>query len=83
MTWCKEPSYYLDSPWKGRYATEGGSCLINQTLHTLDLIIYLGGAVATVGASMHNHSLQGIIAAPPTLSQKLPGWYHKIYPAFR
>ncbi len=67
MTWHKEPDYYLQSSWKGKTETEGGSCLINQALHTLDLMLYLGGPAETVGASMHNRTLQGIIETEDTV----------------
>ncbi len=71
MTWCKEPDYYLSSPWKGKQETEGGSCLINQALHTLDLMLYLGGPAEIAGASIHNHSLQGVIETEDTAEASL------------
>lgn len=45
LTWSRTPPYYAQSPWRGRYATEGGSLLINQAIHTLDLLQWLGGGV--------------------------------------
>ncbi len=67
MTWHKEPAYYESAPWKGKWETEGGSCLINQALHTLDLMVYFGGDVRTVQASMGNHSLQDTIETEDTV----------------
>ncbi len=46
LTWSREPAYYANSPWRGRYATEGGSLLINQAIHTLDLLQWFGGGVS-------------------------------------
>lgn len=46
LTWSRTPPYYADSPWRGRYATEGGSLLINQAIHTLDLLQWFGGGVS-------------------------------------
>jgi len=45
LTWSRPPPYYANSPWRGRYATEGGSLLINQAIHTLDLVQWFGGGV--------------------------------------
>ncbi len=67
MTWKKDPQYYIGTPWKGKWATEGGSCLINQALHTLDLMIYLGGPVESFQASLHNRCFQGIIETEDTV----------------
>ncbi len=71
MAWHKDPQYYLKTNWKGKWATEGGSCLINQALHTLDLMVYLGGKVDCVQGSMHNYSLQGIIETEDTVKASL------------
>lgn len=46
LTWSRTPSYYTNSDWRGQYATEGGSLLINQAIHTLDLMQWLGGGVS-------------------------------------
>lgn len=45
LTWSRKPPYYLNSPWRGRFASEGGSLLINQAIHTLDLLQWFGGGV--------------------------------------
>lgn len=51
VTWHRDESYYTDSPWRGRWATEGGGVLINQAIHTLDLLRWFGGEVASVQGS--------------------------------
>jgi len=61
VTWCRGAGYYTESGWRGALATEGGGVLINQSIHTLDLMIYLAGAPAAVDASCSNHHLKGII----------------------
>jgi predicted dehydrogenase len=45
VTWDRDGAYYSESPWRGRYETEGGGTLINQSIHTLDLLDYLCGGV--------------------------------------
>ncbi|MGC4123441.1 Gfo/Idh/MocA family protein [Enterobacter sp.] len=48
LTWSRSGAYYTRSPWRGRLATEGGSLLINQAIHTLDLMQWFAGGVTHV-----------------------------------
>lgn len=50
VAWDRHGKYYSDSPWRGRYATEGGGVIINQAIHTIDLLDYLCGGVRKVTA---------------------------------
>ena len=43
VTWVREKPYYTESGWRGFFATEGGGVLINQSIHTLDLLQWLTG----------------------------------------
>ena len=43
VTWNRAEPYYQNSPWRGKWETEGGSVLINQAVHTLDLLRWLAG----------------------------------------
>ena len=36
VTWYRNGKYYSESPWRGKYNGEGGGCIINQSIHTLD-----------------------------------------------
>lgn len=57
VTWRRDEEYYRESAWKGKLATEGGGALINQSIHTLDLLLrYLGDPV-TVRSTASNHHL--------------------------
>lgn len=67
VTWRRDEEYYLSSPWKGRLATEGGGALINQAIHTLDLLLRYLGRPELVEASVHNHHLPGIIEVEDTV----------------
>lgn len=60
VTWHRSMDYYNSESWRGKWATEGGGLLINQAVHTLDLMDYLGGGVEAVKAQMANFSLGGI-----------------------
>ena len=68
VTWCRNESYYNSADWRGTLKYEGGGVLINQAIHTLDLMVYLAGQVKAVSSSMCNHSLQGIIEVEDTVN---------------
>lgn len=40
VTWHRDQDYYYSSNWRGKLATEGGGALMNQAIHTLDLMQY-------------------------------------------
>lgn len=61
VTWNRTESYYTESSWRGKVSTEGGGALINQSIHTLDLLAYFLGTPVSVDAVMANHHLKGII----------------------
>jgi predicted dehydrogenase len=37
----RDEAYYRSDPWRGRWDTEGGGVLINQSPHMLDLLLWL------------------------------------------
>jgi UDP-N-acetyl-2-amino-2-deoxyglucuronate dehydrogenase len=52
VKWYRAPEYYAKSRWRGTWALDGGGALINQAVHTLDLMQWIFGDVVTVqGAS--------------------------------
>ena len=48
--WFRPPEYYANSRWRGTLALDGGGALINQGVHTIDLILWLLGDVVRVQA---------------------------------
>jgi len=56
--WYRNEDYYEKSGWRGSYATEGGGVMINQAIHTLDLLCYYLGEPETVIATIANHHLK-------------------------
>ncbi len=38
LTWCKPDSYYSLSDWKGTWDKEGGGVVIDQAIHSIDLV---------------------------------------------
>jgi predicted dehydrogenase len=50
VKWWRPPEYYASSRWRGTFALDGGGALINQGIHTVDLLLYLLGDVTRVEA---------------------------------
>jgi len=44
----REQSYFSSSNWRGTWAMDGGGALINQGIHTVDLVRWFGGPVKSV-----------------------------------
>lgn len=71
VTWRRDAAYYTESGWRGSLATEGGGALINQAVHTLDLMAYFLGPGRVLGASLSNRHLPGVIEVEDTLEATL------------
>jgi predicted dehydrogenase len=52
MKWWRPPEYYAGSKWRGTTALDGGGALMNQGVHTVDLLLWLWGDVTAVQADM-------------------------------
>ncbi len=50
----RDEAYYASDPWRGRWSSEGGGVLVNQTPHQLDLLLWLMGPVAEVYGQWDN-----------------------------
>lgn len=61
LFWQRTKEYYTESGWRGKYATEGGGVMINQAIHTIDLLCFFLGIPQKVSATTANHHLKGII----------------------
>lgn len=48
VSWFRDAAYYADRDWRGRWATAGGGVLMNQAIHTLDLLQWYLGPVTDV-----------------------------------
>lgn len=66
VLWHRDAPYYVDSHWRGFMATEGGGVMINQAIHTLDLMLWLCGEPVRLSATTANHHLKGIIDVEDT-----------------
>jgi UDP-N-acetyl-2-amino-2-deoxyglucuronate dehydrogenase len=50
VKWYRKPEYYGPGSWHGTLALDGGGALINQAIHTVDLLRWMMGPVETVFA---------------------------------
>ncbi len=50
IPWYRTQEYYDSGDWRGTWALDGGGCLMNQGIHTVDLMLWLLGPVREVYA---------------------------------
>ncbi|MDP3178824.1 MAG: Gfo/Idh/MocA family oxidoreductase [Spirochaetaceae bacterium] len=62
VAWKRDAAYYgQGGGWRGKWETEGGSAVINQAIHSLDLIQWLGGGCRDSRGIAGNLTLAGVI----------------------
>lgn len=91
----RDPAYYLSDPWRGKWDTEGGGVLVNQSPHPLDIMLWLMGPAAEVSgywANLNHPTVEvddtavatirfqnGGLGAVVTSVSQKPGIYSKIH----
>jgi UDP-N-acetyl-2-amino-2-deoxyglucuronate dehydrogenase len=67
VKWFRPEGYYGDSRWRGTLRLDGGGALINQAIHTVDLLLWMCGEVSAVEAvrrtSLHKIEAEDTLAA--------------------
>jgi predicted dehydrogenase len=67
VRWYRPPEYYAASSWRGTRALDGGGALMNQGIHTVDLLLWLFGAVTRVSAltatALHDIEVEDTVVA--------------------
>lgn len=66
ITWHRDESYYGSAEWRGKWATEGGGVLINQAIHTIDLLAWFLGDVKDVQGSISTRLINNFIEVENT-----------------
>ena len=55
LTWSRDDDYYMSSDWKGTWDKEGGGVVIDQAIHSIDLVHWIvNSKVKTLTCSMAN-----------------------------
>jgi len=54
VAWFRPKAYYDEKPWRGKMREAGGGVMINQAIHTLDLMQLIGGEINTIRGSIDN-----------------------------
>lgn len=61
VAWHRTPAYYAKRPWRGQQVRSGGGTLINQAIHTIDLLQWLLGDVTAVGGRAGTYLLGEVV----------------------
>jgi predicted dehydrogenase len=56
----RDPAYYESDPWRGKWDTEGGGVLVNQSPHHFDLLRWFMGPVEEISGYWANLNHPGI-----------------------
>ena len=60
IKWWRTQEYYDSGAWRGSWDLDGGGALMNQSIHTVDLMLHLMGEVRAVWASGGLEAHEGI-----------------------
>jgi predicted dehydrogenase len=67
VKWYRPPEYYYSSRWRGTWALDGGGALMNQGIHTVDLLLWLMGGIRSVWAkaitALHDIEVEDTLVA--------------------
>jgi predicted dehydrogenase len=69
--WFRDADYYARRDWRGRWATAGGGVLMNQAIHTLDLLQWYLGPVTDVRGTAATLALHGHIEVEDSAAMRL------------
>lgn len=60
VPWWRSQSYYDSGEWRGTWALDGGGALMNQGVHTLDLLLWFLGRPVSVSAEFALLAHEGV-----------------------
>jgi len=70
VVWKRDAKYYASAEWRGTVAHEGGGVMINQAIHTLDILQWICGMPTSVLAHVSNDCLGDAIEVEDTASAR-------------
>lgn len=89
VKWFRPPEYYERSRWRGSWALDGGGSLMNQGIHTVDLLLWLLGDVVSIQAkartAFHNIEVEDTVVASLEFSSGAIGTLEaatSVYPGY-
>jgi len=89
VKWYRPPEYYSESRWRGTRTLDGGGALINQGVHTVDLLLWLIGDVTRVQAraitALHQIEVEDTVVATLEFSNGAVGTLEattSVYPGY-
>jgi UDP-N-acetyl-2-amino-2-deoxyglucuronate dehydrogenase len=89
VKWFRSTQYYGDSRWRGTFAYDGGGALINQAIHTVDLLLHLAGPIASVEATtatrLHRIEVEDTVVATLQFASGAVGVFEAstaVYPGY-
>lgn len=90
VKWHRPPEYYSHSRWRGTWKLDGGGALMNQGIHTVDLLLWLLGNVKRVYAraitALHRIEVEDTIVATLEFASGAIGILEaatSVYPGYR
>lgn len=66
VVWTRTADYYAAKPWRGSASRSGGGLLINQAIHTLDLVQWLLGPVERTEGQVSQRKFAGVTEVEDT-----------------
>lgn len=60
VPWWRSQDYYDSGDWRGTWALDGGGALMNQGVHTVDLLLWFLGRPVTVSAEIALLAHEGV-----------------------
>src|ERR1700680_4993237 len=86
VKWYRPPEYYANSRWRGTLALDGGGALINQGVHTIDLLLWVLGDVVRVqartGTKLHKIEAEDTAVAILEFASGALGVFHATTAAY-
>ena len=71
LRWHRDEAYYARRPWRRTWRQAGGGLLINQAIHTLDLMQWLAGGVVGVTGHAEQRAMRPPVEVEDTASIEL------------